>query len=326
MEVFANIRNFVFDKTGTLTTGNFRVKSIKYFAEGEAETDAAMLKMERHSSHPIAKSLVAYLEKKGAKPSPNVLKVKELKGHGISAEDSGGRVLRLGSQRYAAPEFVGEESATLFFAKQGQVLATVEIEDDLRPDAVPLMAKLRAEGRVPILLSGDRASKVADVANHLNISRFHAEQLPADKLTMVKKLAAAAPTAMVGDGINDAPALAAATIGVSLSHASQVAMQSAQIILLNGNLERLGTALDLSGATLRTIRQNLFWAFAYNLVAIPVAAFGFLNPTWGALFMAFSDVVVIGNSIRLKYRSFQKGGWLRDENARRPFPAGELAN
>ncbi|MBK8564240.1 MAG: HAD-IC family P-type ATPase [Saprospiraceae bacterium] len=131
---------------------------------------------------------------------------------------------------------------------------------------------------------------------------YYAEQLPADKLNIIKQLSAEAPTAMIGDGINDAPALAQATIGISLSNASQVAMQSAQIILLNGHLDRLAKALAISTATLQTIKQNLFWAFAYNVVAIPVAAMGFLNPTWGALFMAFSDVVVIGNSIRLKGR------------------------
>jgi P-type Cu+ transporter len=130
----------------------------------------------------------------------------------------------------------------------------------------------------------------------------YAEQLPADKLDIIQQLNAEAPTAMIGDGINDAPALAQATLGVSLSNASQVAVQSAQIILLNGNLDRLGNALAISTATLQTIKQNLFWAFAYNIVAIPIAAMGFLNPTWGALFMAFSDVVVIGNSIRLKSR------------------------
>ena len=129
---------------------------------------------------------------------------------------------------------------------------------------------------------------------------IYGEQHPQQKLYLIEKLASDTPTAMVGDGINDAPALAKATIGVSLSDASQVAIQSAQIVLLKGKLENLSKAFAISKHTLLTIKQNLFWAFAYNIVAIPIAAMGFLNPMWGALFMAFSDVIVIGNSIRLK--------------------------
>lgn len=306
LEVFASIKNFVFDKTGTLTTGDFRIKKINYFMGNEADTNAAMLKMEQHSSHPIAQSLVKELNRRGELGTAisgraRLSKIKELKGQGISALDEDGNEFRLGSQRYVAPDSP-PSSASLFFAKKGELLATIEIEDDIKPDAMPLMRLLRKEGRTPILLSGDRYGKTSQVAIDLGIERFYAEKLPADKLKIVKQLSTEAPTAMIGDGINDAPALAQATLGVSLSNASQAAVQSAQIILLNGSLDRLGHALAISNATLQTIKQNLFWAFAYNIVAIPVAAMGFLNPTWGALFMAFSDVVVIGNSIRLKGR------------------------
>ena len=119
----------------------------------------------------------------------------------------------------------------------------------------------------------------------------------------IKQLVNKNPTAMFGDGINDAPALAQATVGISISNATQVAIQTADVILLNKNeLSQLPKALQVARHTLLTIKQNLFWAFAYNIVAIPIAAMGFLNPMWGALFMAFSDVIVIGNSIRLKYK------------------------
>lgn len=136
----------------------------------------------------------------------------------------------------------------------------------------------------------------------LGIKEYHAEQLPSEKLRFIERYAAQAPTAMVGDGINDAPALAKATIGVSLSNASHTAIQSAQIILLNGRIDFLIKALEICKHTVLTIRQSLGWAFAYNIVAIPIAAAGFLNPMWGALFMAFSDVVVIGNAIRLRHK------------------------
>jgi len=336
LEIFANIKNFVFDKTGTLTSGDFKIKRINYFSPqssvqspqsavrspqsgGDANSDAlitnhqspvtnhqslinaTMLKMERHSSHPIAHSLVKELTERGDIGEAKVSKIKELKGQGISAQDADGNELRLGSQRFAAPNSP-QSDASLFLSRNGELLASVEIEDDVKPESQQLMDLLRKEGRTPILLSGDRQAKTAQVAQHLGIERYYAEKLPADKLEIVKQLSAEAPTAMIGDGINDAPALAQATLGISLSNASQAAMQSAQIILLHGSLDRLAKALTISNATLQTIKQNLFWAFAYNVVAIPIAAMGFLNPTYGALFMAFSDVVVIGNSIRLKSR------------------------
>lgn len=161
---------------------------------------------------------------------------------------------------------------------------------------------LKGQGIQPIILSGDSNGKTAEVAAKLGIATYFGEQLPADKLDKIAELSGQAPTAMVGDGINDAPALAKATLGVSLSNASQAAIQSAQIVLLNGRLDALPRAIGIAKATVLTIKQNLFWAFIYNVIAIPIAAAGFLNPMWGALFMAFSDVVVIGNSIRLKYK------------------------
>ncbi len=300
IEVFAGIKNFVFDKTGTLTNGDFKIKRINYFAENQAEIRAMMQKMERHSSHPIAHSLMKELASEQGLPKVTVSKIQEIKGQGVTAMDADGNELRLGSRRFVAPDDTSNDS--LFFAKKGALIASVEIEDEIKPEAGPLMDFLRINGCRTILLSGDRFAKVSQVAIDLGMDDYHAEKLPSDKLEIIKRLSAEAPTAMIGDGINDAPALAQATIGVSLSNASQVAMQSAQIILLNGNLDRLAKALAISTATLQTIKQNLFWAFAYNVVAIPVAAMGFLNPTWGALFMAFSDVVVIGNSIRLKSR------------------------
>ena len=128
------------------------------------------------------------------------------------------------------------------------------------------------------LLSGDKEQKVEQVANELAIKEFYGEQHPAEKLRTIDKLSKTSPTAMIGDGINDAPALAKATIGVSLSGASKVAIQSAQIILLNNRLSSLTKAVGISQATLTTIKQNLFWAFAYNIVAIPMAAVGWLSP------------------------------------------------
>jgi Cu+-exporting ATPase len=150
-----------------------------------------------------------------------------------------------------------------------------------------------------ILLSGDRYQKTKELGNQLGIDEVIAEQTPEQKLNIIAGLNAKLPTAMVGDGINDAPALAKATIGISMSDASQIAMQTAQVVLMNNGLKNLPMALGLGKHTYITIQQNLFWAFAYNIVAIPVAALGFLTPTFGALVMGLSDVVLAINSGRL---------------------------
>ncbi|MEL7427661.1 MAG: HAD-IC family P-type ATPase, partial [Bacteroidota bacterium] len=172
----------------------------------------------------------------------------------------------------------------------------------VKPGAVEAMDSLQKQGLQTHILSGDQKGKTKRIAESLGVDHYYAEQLPAQKLNKIQELSRTGPTAMVGDGINDAPALTQADLGISLSNASQVAIQSAKVVLLNGRIDVLPEAFGIANKTVQTIRQNLFWAFAYNIVAIPVAAMGLLNPMLGALFMAVSDVVVIGNSIRLKYK------------------------
>jgi Cu+-exporting ATPase len=154
-----------------------------------------------------------------------------------------------------------------------------------------------------VLLSGDREESCKSVASELGIDEYYSRQMPADKVKLLKSLSSTGKTVMVGDGINDAPALASATVGISLSTATDVAIQSAQVVLLQQEqLDNLLRALEIGRLTYSTIRQNLFWAFFYNGIAIPFAAAGFLSPMIGALSMALSDVMVIGNSLRLNIR------------------------
>ncbi len=304
LEVFSHIRNMVFDKTGTLTTGDFRVKHIHYHTPDEARVHALIHKLEQHSSHPVAHALVHNMNDRQNGIPLNLVSIEEEKGVGVTARDTQGNVYRIGSGRILAGE-VPDGAAAIYLTENDRVLASIELADDIKPDAAAVIAYLKTSGIDPIVLSGDRPEKTEAVASALGIKTWYAGQLPAEKLERIALLSAQAPTAMVGDGINDAPALSRATIGVSLSNASQAAIQSAQIVLLNGRLERLRDALQITRHTVLTIKQNLFWAFAYNIVAIPLAAMGFLSPMWGALFMAFSDVVVIGNSIRLKYKKMR---------------------
>jgi len=307
VEILSKVKNIVFDKTGTLTSGAFQVKDIDYRSTDQDKVNALVYLMEQRSSHPIAASLTASFASKvnGQLDAWKDLEIVEEKGKGIVAKDQEGNVFRLGSSRILKnKEYPGAHQ--VFLTENDQLLAAIELEDDIKADAAPTLKYLNEQDIKTYILSGDKKQKTAQVASALGISEYYAEQLPAEKLQKIEELSRESFTAMVGDGINDAPALAKATVGISLSDASHAAIQSAQIVLLNGKLESLQKALSISKLTVTTIRQNLFWAFIYNVVAIPIAAVGLLNPMWGALFMAFSDVVVIGNSIRLSYKKIKK--------------------
>ena len=217
------------------------------------------------------------------------------------ATDLDGNEYAIGSQKLL-PANSENGSHNLYVLKKEQLIGWIDLTDELRPEAKDVIQYLRSRDIKTILLSGDRYDKTRKLADVLGIEEVIAEQSPEQKLQKIEELSKKQPTIMVGDGINDAPALAKATIGISMSEASQVAMQSAQVVLMNSGLKKLPTALGLGKHTYITIKQNLFWAFAYNIVAIPVAAIGLLGhygPTYGALIMGLSDVVLAINSVRL---------------------------
>ena len=300
LEIFSTIKNIVFDKTGTLTTGNFKVKNIQcYHDYSENEVKNIAFQLERHSSHPIARSLVSEFSNIVSNNDFLLENIKEEKAVGVKGNDKKGNIFEIGSYRIVQ-HLTDDDSHHIYLRKNDQIIATIDIQDELKSNTAETINYLKSQGINPVILSGDKQLKTAEIAKKIGINEFYAEHLPEQKLEVISRLSAEAPTAMVGDGINDAPALAKATLGVSLGNASPVAIQSSEIILLNDRLDYLQKAVAISQHTLLTIKQNLFWAFAYNVVAIPVAALGYLNPMWGAIFMAFSDVVVIGNSLRLR--------------------------
>ncbi len=300
VEQLATIKNIVFDKTGTLTTGKFRVEKAEYPTGEMKKANSLVWAMEQYSSHPIAVSLREALEGMPRAETLPALTVEEERGIGMTAVDETGIRYRLGSKRLLEND--ADCDGDIFLLREREVLAIFKLGDDLKKGVSEAIQALEGQGRNSFILSGDRADKTQILAEKIGVKEYHAEKLPAEKLSIIKNISEKHPTAMVGDGINDAPALAQADLGISLSSASQVAIQSAKVILLKGRIDVLPEAFGIAEKTVQTIRQNLFWAFAYNIVAIPIAAMGFLNPMWGALFMAFSDVVVIGNSIRLKYK------------------------
>jgi Cu+-exporting ATPase len=228
--------------------------------------------------------------------------VTEDKGIGVNATDEEGNLYSVGSYTMAK-HVTNDKNHTIYVLKNNNLIATLDLEDEIKPGAKETITRLKEKGIKTVLLSGDRKEVCMQVAEAIGIDEVYSEQLPHQKLEIIEKFSKAGMTAMVGDGINDAPALSRADVGVSLSDASQVAIQSADIVILQSNqLTNLLKARGLTHHTLLTIKQNLFWAFFYNVLAIPVAAAGYLSPAIAALSMAFSDLVLIGNSVRLRFK------------------------
>ncbi len=335
LESFKNIRQVVFDKTGTLTTGEFTIRGWKILQPAPEPTSAltpssatvpavpfepepaltetafrhVVCSLEKYSNHPIASSIVREwqpaprqstipVRSNGNLPDLRWQKVEEVKGLGMRGETKTGDVYWAGSYKVAAA-LTTDNTHSVYVVHNDRLLGWIDTGDAIRPEAVAIVKWLHGQKIRTVLLSGDRLDACQRLAQAVGIQEVLAEQTPEQKLSAIARLDAALPTAMVGDGINDAPALARATIGISMSDASQLAMQTADVVLLNHGLLHLPAALQLGRQTFVTIRQNLFWAFFYNVFAIPVAALGWLTPAVAALAMGFSDVVLAFNSLRL---------------------------
>ncbi len=295
LETFKDIRQVVFDKTGTLTSGNFSITAWETKEQEEAWFKNLVFSIEKYSNHPIAKSIA---EAWKTNQPMRWKQTEEIKGVGMKATDAEGNIYEAGSYKllHEQPPAVNHQ---VYVLRNGQCIGWVDVSDEIRTEAKGVVDWLKAKGIQSILLSGDTQEKCEQVAAKLGIQMVIAAQSPAQKLEHLERLVQQAPTAMIGDGINDAPSLAKATLGISLSEASQIAVQSADVILMNQGLKKLPEALGLGKHTYLTIKQNLFWAFLYNIIAIPIAALGWLTPTFGALVMGLSDVVLAINSVRL---------------------------
>lgn len=296
MELFRNIQQIVFDKTGTLTNGNFIITNFSSSLPQE-EFKNLVFSLEKFSNHPIAKSIAGNW--KTAAPL-KWKKIEEIKGLGMRAEDKDGNTYHIGSLKI--DDSIIDKTHQLYVKKNDEILGWIDIADELRPEAKAIINYCHAKNIHTILLSGDSYEKCKIIAAELGIDEVIAEQTPQQKLEKISELVAVKPTIMVGDGINDAPALAKATISISLSKASQLAIQSASVVLMNDGLKKLPRAIQLGKHTYGTIRSNLAWAFLYNIIAIPIAAVGLLTPTAGALVMGLSDVVLAANSLWLNYK------------------------
>ena len=306
VEKLSKAKIFVFDKTGTLTTGDFKIKNIESYRINKEQIRSLIYHLEKHSSHPIAKSLAKECAVESALTDEIIFSdIKEDKGVGINAWDNNGNLYSIGSYRMAK-HLVKENTHNIYLLKNNQLIAGINIADTLKKDVPELISILKSRGIRTVLLSGDKKEICEAVAREAGIEEVHSEVLPSEKLLIIEKLTKKNITVMIGDGINDAPSLAKAHVGISFSDSTQVAMQASQVVLLNKkNVSELLSTIKICSATVQTIKQNFFWAFFYNVAAIPLAAIGLLGtygPMISAFSMAFSDVVVIGNSLRLKIK------------------------
>jgi Cu+-exporting ATPase len=297
----------VLDKTGTVTSGKPVVVRL---VDDEVLRLAAAA--EQSSAHPLAKAVLDAARARGL-ALPAVGAFRDEPGSGVFATVEG-RNLVVGSEAFvrretvaggALPEGAGSAVGTEVWIGEagGAILGVLGIEDEVRPDAAAAITKLHARGLRTVLLTGDREATARAVAARVGITDVRAGVAPAGKRAVIESLqqGGKARVAMVGDGINDAPALAQADLGIAIGSGSDVAKETGGIVLVSGSLLLVPAAIGLSRATMRCVRQNLFFAFLYNVLAIPLAAFGLLNPLIAAAAMALSDVTVIGNALRLRW-------------------------
>ena len=321
LQLLADVDVIAFDKTGTLTRGQPVLTDLDV-ADGLGRRAAlqVMASLEQGSDHPIARAIVMAAAAEGLDLLP-IQDGQTYAGLGLSAHVAGEEVI-LGTERFmrergidvkgyhgSAEALASQGKSVIFAARAGQVIALAGVSDALKPSTQGAIAQLKAAGITVVMLTGDRRDAALQIAADLGIDQVHAELLPADKSRVLAELKTKArQLAFVGDGINDAPALAAADIGIALGTGTDVAVESADIVLMSGDLLGVVNAIEMSRLTLRNIKQNLFWAFGYNVALIPVAA-GALYPAFGMLLspilaaaaMALSSIFVLANALRLRY-------------------------
>ncbi|MGK2938570.1 MAG: heavy metal translocating P-type ATPase [Solirubrobacteraceae bacterium] len=304
LESTRKVDTIVLDKTGTVTTGRMAVVDV-HTGDDVLRLAGAL---EAASEHPVGRAIAAAAEERtGVLPSVTAFANRE--GLGVEGEVEGhrvqvGRAALTGSTPQLDAARADAESAgrtAVLVAVDGEPAGMLAVADTVKPTSAAAIARLRALGLRPILLTGDNEATAHAVAAEVGIEEVVAEVLPADKAAVVERLQAdGRVVAMVGDGVNDAPALARADLGLAIGTGTDVAIEASDLTLVSGDLHAAGDAIRLSRATLRTIRQNLAWAFGYNVAALPLAAFGLLNPLVAGAAMGLSSVSVVANALRLR--------------------------
>ncbi|WP_407862977.1 heavy metal translocating P-type ATPase [Parvimonas parva] len=310
LEKIHKMDSIIFDKTGTLTTGELKVIEIKN--NGNLSDDdflSIIYSLEKNTDHPIAKSIVNFCKEKNVKEIEfSALKV--IAGMGIKAIYNNEEVL-IGKKKFIEEKIgklelnIENELLTIFISIGNSLSGFVVLEDEVESNAFEIVKKLKEKNIDVFMITGDSEVVAKKVANKLGIENVLYEVMPDEKSQKVLELQKQGKiVAMVGDGINDAPALASADISFAMGTGTDIAMETADITLMNGNLNTLLNSINISEQTLKIIKQNLFWAFFYNIIAIPFAAFGYLNPMLAGFTMSLSSVSVVLNSLRLRRFKF----------------------
>lgn len=313
LERLHKVQTVVFDKTGTVTNGKPSVTDVKLLnGIDEDEFFNFTASVEKKSEHPLAQAIVSFVNNKKIALS-EVQTFSSYPGMGIIGT-IGSNAIAVGNRKLMrefsveisegeifAAQFESEGKTPMFVAVNGKLAGIIAVADTVQPTSKSAIASLKKMGIETVLLTGDSRQAALNIAQQVGIDRVIAEVLPDEKAERVKELQNEKRViAMVGDGVNDAPALAQADIGIAVGTGTDVAMETADITLMKSDLNSVIQAMKLSGKTLSTIKQNLFWAFIYNVIGIPLAALGMLNPVIAAGAMAFSSVSVVSNSLRLR--------------------------
>lgn len=300
LETLSQSTVIVFDKTGTLTKKEIKIASEEYFTTKE---DSLFLihQLEKHSAHPVAMALLSLPKPDIGYMGPKFTSIEEEKGFGMKAIDKDGNRYFIGKTISSDQDL---HKYQVIVTKNESVIAGFTIGEEVREGAASMVDYFKVNGFKTVLLSGDKDASCRRVAQQTGIEEVYSEKIPTEKHEVIQSLKKAGKVIMIGDGINDSPSLATADTGISFGSATQIAISSSDIILMNeDNLLQIKKAHQLAMSTMLTIKQNLFWALFYNIIAIPVAAGGWLSPVISSFSMAFSDVIVIGNSIRLKFKN-----------------------